>query len=147
MQWEKIKNNQPSSFKRLVGVTPAVFKLMAQEVKRKSKRKRRKTKRGRPFKMSEEDQVLLTLMYWREYRTMFHIAHDYGISEAAVCRTIQRVENTLRKSKRFKLPGKKQLTKTNWEYEVVIVDATESPIERPKKNSTGIIPAKRRGIH
>lgn len=147
MQWEKIKNNEPSSFKRLVGVTPTVFKQMAKEVKQKSKRKRQKKKRGRPFKMSEEDQVLLTLMYWREYRTMFHIAHDYGISEAAVCRTIQRVENILSKSKNFKLPGKKQLTKSNWEYEVVIVDATESPIERPKKNSTGIIPVKRRGIH
>jgi|HubBroStandDraft_1064217.scaffolds.fasta_scaffold210681_1 hypothetical protein len=147
MRWESVQHKKKSDFKRLVGVTPAVFKQMVKEVKRKRKRRKQKKKRGRPFKMSEEDQILLTLMYWREYRTMYHIGHAYNISEAAVCRTIQRIENILSKSKEFTLPGKKQLTKSNQEYEVVIVDATESPIERPKKNSTGIIPAKRSGIH
>jgi len=144
MRWESVQHKKKSDFKRLVGVTPAVFKEMVKEVKRKRKRRKQKKKRGRPFKMSEEDQILLTLMYWREYRTMYHIGHAYNISEAAVCRTIQRIENILSNSKAFKLPGKKQLTKSNLEYEVVIVDATESPIERPKKNNTGIIPAKRR---
>jgi hypothetical protein len=28
---------------------------------------------GRPPKLSRADQLLLTLMYWREYRTEFHI--------------------------------------------------------------------------
>jgi hypothetical protein len=147
MRWESVQNKKKSDFKRLIGVTPVVFKRMVKEVKQKRKRRKQKKKRGRPFKMSEEDQILLTLMYWREYRTMYHIGHAYDISEAAVCRTIQRIENILSKSKAFKLPGKKQLTKSNQEYEVVIVDATESPIERPKKNNTGIIPAKRNGTH
>jgi hypothetical protein len=30
----------------------------------------------------------MTLQYWREYRTQFHIALDFGVSEATVCRTI-----------------------------------------------------------
>ncbi len=147
MRWETVKHKRKSDFKRLVGVTPAVFKKMVKEVKLKSKRKRQKKKRGRPFKMSEEDRVLLTLMYWREYRTMFHIGHTYGISEAAVCRTITQIENILSKSKDFELPGKKQLSKSNQEFEVIIVDATESPIERPKKNNSGIIRARRSGTH
>jgi hypothetical protein len=28
-------------------------------------------------------------MYWRKYRTLFYIAQTYGLSEAAVSRTIQ----------------------------------------------------------
>jgi len=147
MKWQDVQHTRKADFKRLVGVTPTVFKEMVKEVKRKSNRKRKKKKRGRPFKMSEEDRILLTLMYWREYRTMFHIGHAYGISEAAVCRTIQSVENILSKSKKFQLPGKKQLTKSNQEYEVIVVDATESPIERPKKNSSCIIRARKSDIH
>ncbi|WP_217652003.1 helix-turn-helix domain-containing protein, partial [Hydrococcus rivularis] len=30
-------------------------------------------KTGRPSKLSAEDQILMTLEYWREYRTYFHI--------------------------------------------------------------------------
>ncbi|RPI90635.1 MAG: transposase family protein [Chloroflexi bacterium] len=30
---------------------------------------------GRPPKLSRADQLLMTLIYWREYRIKFHIAH------------------------------------------------------------------------
>jgi len=73
----------------------------------------------------------MTLMYWREYRTEFHIAQSYGISEAAVCRTIQKVENALVHSGKFRLPGKKALQPSDTFFEVVLVDASEQPIERP----------------
>jgi hypothetical protein len=43
------------------------------------------------------------------------------------------VENVLVKSKEFSLPKKKELINDN-EIEVILVDATESPIERPKRN-------------
>jgi hypothetical protein len=140
MKWEEIKNDTPSQFKRLVGVTPSTFRAMVKEIKRDGRiKKKKRTKRGRPFKLSVEDQVLMTLMYWREYRSLYHTGRDYGISESVACRTIQRIENKLSRSDKFKLPGKKQLTKTKWEYEVFLVDATENPIERPKKNRNGII--------
>ena len=41
----------------------------------------------------------------------------------------------------FYLPGRKQLLKSDMEYEVVVIDATETPIQRPKKsknNSTQV---------
>jgi hypothetical protein len=47
------------------------------------------------------------------------------------------------KSGAFSLPGKKALRTTDVEYSVVLVDATETPIELPKKNSGVSIPAKR----
>jgi hypothetical protein len=31
------------------------------------------------------------------------------------------------------LPGKKALLKRDVEYEVILIDASESPVERPKK--------------
>ena len=39
------------------------------------------------------------------------------------------------KSGEFSLPGKKELFKSDMEYEVILIDATESPVERPKKKS------------
>lgn len=70
-------------------------------------RARRKT--GRPPKLSVEDHVLLTLEYWREYRTLFHLATSWVLHESNVCRVIRRVEDILTKSRAFKLPGKKVL--------------------------------------
>jgi len=54
------------------------------------------------------------------------------------------LENILIQSKAFSLPGKKALVKSNIKWSVVLVDVAESPVERPKKNSAGIIQAKRR---
>jgi hypothetical protein len=52
------------------------------------------------------------------------------------------VENTLVKCKKFRFPGKKVLL-DDTEIEVVLVDVTESPVERPQKNKKSGIPAKR----
>ena len=145
MLWKNIQQLKPRAFKRLVGVQPRTFQTMVLEVKRKIKSKRKHPDKHRPNKYSIEDQVLMTLMYWREYRTMFHIASDYGLSESTVCRTIQKVEDILNKSKKFELPGKKAITKTKFSYDVLVVDSTESPIERPKKNSTFTIRGRRSG--
>jgi hypothetical protein len=46
----------------------------------------------------------------------------------------------------FSLPGRKALLKSDMEYEVVLIDATESPIERPKKSRTISTQAKRKDI-
>ena len=85
----------------------------------------------------------MTLMYWREYRTEFHIGLTYGVSESTVCRTIQKVEKVLIQSKQFHLPGRKALQPSDTVIEIVLVDATEQPIERPKKDNAGITAAKR----
>lgn len=75
----------------------------------------------------------MTLEYLREYRTYFHLGKSYGLSESACYRNCKWVEDTLIKSKAFALPGKKTLLKNDESWEVILVDATESPIERPKK--------------
>ena len=78
---------------------------------------------------------VMALEYLREYRTYFHLGCSYGLSESACYRACRWVENVLIKSGEFSLPGKKELLKSDMEYEVILIDATESPIERPKKKS------------
>ena len=82
-------------------------------------------------KLSLEDQILVTLQYWREYRTYFHIANDWEVSESTICRIIKKVENVLIKSEKFRLAGKKSL----WQEKapaIVAIDVTETKVERPK---------------
>jgi len=83
-------------------------------------------------------------MYYREYRTMEHIGIAYGISESRVCEIIQETESILISDKRFHLPGKKKLLQAENNWEVVLIDVTETPIERPKQNNAGIIQARKR---
>jgi Helix-turn-helix of DDE superfamily endonuclease len=75
----------------------------------------------------------MAMEYIREYRTYFHIATNYGISESVAFKIIRWIEDTLIKHPDFALPGRKALLKTDMEYNVVLVDSSEIPIERPKK--------------
>lgn len=135
MLWEQIKEKPPAQFKRLSGVQKKTFKLMVKTIDAHDEKIVRKkgNYRSRPFSLSIEDQILLTLIYYREYRTQFHIGGTYGISESAVCRTIQRIENSLQKLKELQLPGKKVWSGRSQEFSVIIIDATEMPVERPEK--------------
>jgi hypothetical protein len=137
MRYETIKELKETDFKRLTGVQRETFEKMLKVIKKGL------GNFGRPPKLSRSDQLLMTLMYWREYRTEFHIAQSYGISEATVCRTIQKVEDALVRSGKFRLPGKKALQPSETVFEVVLVDASEQPIERPKKAQRAITAAKR----
>jgi len=143
MLYKKLEKLSAANFKRYCGVERKTFDKMCEIVRRKSISRR--LVEGRPPKLAIEDQVLLTLEYWREYRTMFHLGTSWGISESAVSRIIARVEDILTDSKEFALPGKR-MADLPLEVEVVVVDVAESPIERPsKKNKNGIIRARKSG--
>ncbi|SRR6266542_4835781 len=137
MRYERIQQLRDTDFKRLTGVRQATFEKMLEVVEQGLR------DFGRPPKLSRADQLLMTLMYWREYRTEFHIAQSYGISESTVGRTIQKVEDALVRSGKFRLPGKRALQPSDTVFEVVLVDVSEQPIERPKKAKRGITAAKR----
>lgn len=138
MRYETVQTLTDEDFKRSTGVQRSTFAVMLAVVKALRVF-------GRPTKLSRADQLLLTLMYWREYRTEFHIGLTYGVSEATACRTIHKIENALIQSEYFHLPGKKVLQAGDSLLEVVVMDATEQPIERPKKDNGGITAAKGSG--
>lgn len=137
MRYETIHLLNDAEFKRCTGVQRSTFEKMLEVVEAGLR------DFGRPTKLSRADQLLMTLMYWREYRTEFHIGLTYSVSESTVCRTIHKVENALIQSKQFHLPGRKALQPSDTLIEIVLVDATEQPIERPKKGKNGITAAKR----
>ena len=85
--------------------------------------------------------------YIREYRTYFHVSQSYGVSESTCYETIKWTENTLIKHPDFSLPGRKALLKSDMAYDLVLIDATETPIERPKKDKSTFTQEKRRDIH
>src|SRR5919106_576845 len=140
MTYEQRQDLKPQDFKRACGVHPQTFDKMLHVLR---EHMQRKVKQGRPAKLSLEDQLLMPLQYWREYRTYFHIGPSWGVAESIVCRTVQRIENLLIRSKGFHLPGKKKLPAGGTQFEVIVVDVAESPVERPQKNS-GVTTAGRR---
>ncbi len=94
-----------------------------------------------------EDQLLMRLMYYREYRTFLHTATSFHYSESQGWRIVRRMEEVLIKSRVFRLPGKKALLKMEGSLlgKIVVVDVGESPVERPKKSSGAITAVKRSG--
>lgn len=149
MRWQIVKKQTDSNFKRLVGVKRETYETMVSEVKRINLLQPKKIagkKRGPKDKLNWYDKVLMMLMYYREYRTFAHIAATYNISEAQCWRIVTTLEKWLIKSNIFHLPGKKKLTEGDVEWEVVLVDVSEHPIERPKKNKNNITPVKRKNI-
>ena len=125
-----------ADFKRAVGVQRDIFNVMLEEIEKNIRNF------GRPPKLSRADQLLMTLMYQREYRTEFHIGVSYGISEASVCRTIKKNEDALIKSEIFHLSGRKSMSCRS-DLKTVLIDASEQPVERPKKRA-GAVTAERK---
>jgi len=144
MKFEQIKEESPEGFRRLTGIKRTTFDVMANILSKSDAIL--KSQGGKPNKLTIEDRLLMALEYLREYRTYFHISRSYGISESACYRNIRWVEDTLIKDGKFSLPGRKALLKSDIEYEIVLIDATETPIERPKKNKSIFIPVKKRDI-
>lgn len=137
MFYANIKDNKPALFKRLTGVSKDTFDVMIAVLQTGLR------EFGRPPTLQLPDRLLMVLMYWREYRTQAHIAATYNVSEATVSRTIKRFENLLIADKRFHLPGKKALRQSETVLEIVLMDATECPCERPKKNKNVTTVARR----
>lgn len=131
MKYEQIKGLEEEKFRRLTGVKKGTFHRMVSILQDEDMRK--KARGGRKNKLSIEDRLLMSLEYIREYRTYFHVSQSYGVSESTAYDTIRWIENTLVKHPDFALPGRKALLKSDMDYEVVLIDATETPIERPKK--------------
>jgi hypothetical protein len=79
MRYETAKDFSQSDFKTTYGVYSQIFEVMV-KVAKVERMLQKKT--GRNDKLIIEDQVLMTLSYWREYRTYFHLAQNWGINES-----------------------------------------------------------------
>jgi hypothetical protein len=144
MRYKEVKELDNEKYRRLTGVKKATFEKMVEILDKEDRLK--KAKSGRKSKLCIEDRLLMALEYLREYRTYFHIGRSYGMSESNSYKIIRWIEDTLIKHPDFKLPGRKELLKSETEYEILVIDATETPIERPKKSRENSIQEKRKSI-
>ena len=99
MKYEISKNLSAKEFKRLFGIQRETFEQMTELMKQAAQSK---GQGGVKAKLSLEDQILVTMQYWREYRTYFHIGGDWGVSESIVCRIVKKVEDVLIKSEKLR---------------------------------------------
>lgn len=142
-RWQRAFTQNDKMFKELFGVKKEIFLQMLDVLAAAYEQRHRKG--GRQPKLTPGDQLFLTLQYWREYRTMAHLAYDFGVGKTTVSDTIALVENVLIQDERFHLPGKKALLSKENSGRTLVVDVTESPIERPKKNKKNTTRARKKG--
>jgi hypothetical protein len=122
-----------AKFKRKWGVTLKIFNKMVSVFA--DWKKEDKDPRGRKSELTIPQKIEITLMYWREYRTQFHIGESYGVAESTICRAIKEVENALISSGEFNIKnGKADLMDD--EDDEIVIDVMECEIERPKKTKT-----------
>jgi len=120
----------PKQFKRIVGTTKPVFRSMLAVLQVAFDKLHQPG--GKPPDLTFGDKLLITLEYYREYRTMERVGISYGCAKSSVSRSIRWVEDTLSADGQFQLPGKRALQEND--VKTVAIDVTEHRIERPKKN-------------
>lgn len=74
-QIEQIRALPGADFRRLLGVQPETFAAMLERLER---REQAKKKQGRPPDLSLAEQLVITLRFWREYRTHYHLAVEWA---------------------------------------------------------------------
>lgn len=109
MYWKDIKHLTNCAFKDQTGVSRTIFQAMIvalQDEELKRLAKKHYINRGRRSSLSLENQLLLTLYYWRDYLTLYHLGYIYGLSESQTCRIVKKIDKNLKFSRRFFLPSK-----------------------------------------
>ena len=129
---ERIKKLKKENYQKIFGIKKDTLDKMLELLNETYRTEH--LKGGHPPKLSVLDRLVIMLSYYREYRTMENIAFDYGVAKSTICECIKWVENILIKSEEFSLPKKKELV-NDTDIEVVLIDATECEIERPKKTA------------
>ena len=141
LRYTKVKK-KPITFNRLFGVSVSQFELILSKVDPLWQQKVIcKYKRpGRDYKLDIADMILMLLLYYRSYTTQLFVGYWFGIDDSRVCRIIQRLEPLL--AKVMALPNKKCLSEED--LEILIIDATEQPIERPKRGQKAYYSGKKK---
>lgn len=130
----------PQAFRRLTGITPAVFdRLLAQltprhelaEARRKDRPERkRKPGGGRKYALSLADRLLMLLIYYRTYVTHAFLGFLFAIDDSAVGRNINPLQPLL--AGIFRIP-ERRVELTEDEIRELFFDATERPTRRPQR--------------
>lgn len=134
---------KPTTFLRLFGISFEQFETIFAKVKPAAWHKRviSSYKRpGRPYDLSIEDMTLMRLLYYRSYITQEFVGYLFDLDKSRVCRIIQKLEPIL--ARIMAISKIKHLSKEDVEH--LLIDATEQPIERPKKGQKSYYSGKKK---
>ena len=115
---------------RICGVKHEKFEKITKQLKPAWEAiQKRKLVEGRPYGVGElSEHLLLLLIYYRTYTTHLFLAQIFKVDEATICRAIKRVAPLAERI--LKIKPEKLLSEND--LQLLIVDATEQRIERPK---------------
>ena len=142
--FEKYKMKKPAEFTRLVGVNYGTFEIILTRLESEIIRyKQAKPMRGRGLKSSLTlaDQLLLTLIYLRQYHTFLQLSEMFSISESYAQKRYTFISKRLMKA--LDLPNDKLLTTDSLK---LVVDVTEQEIERPVQKQKSYYSGKKSDI-
>ena len=132
MNYESLQLLSAAAFRRSVGIDRHLFTQLVETL---AQAERLKKKLGRPS-LSPENQLCMTLSYWRECRTFFHLGVSYGVHESNAYRIVNRVESRLAASGLLALVKPEAVSSlpnpVSGECSVIL-DASEVRRERPQK--------------
>lgn len=141
VRYKKIKKH-PKTFNRLFGVSVPQFEAILSKVAPLWEQKviGSYKRPGRHYKLEVADMTLMILLYYRSYITHEFVSYLFGIDNSRVCRIIRKLEPLL--ATVMALPTRKSLSQE--EVESLVVDATEQPVERPRKGQKAYYSGKKK---
>jgi len=141
LTFEKL-SRRPETFRRLTGVDVDLFFEMAEKVRPLWKKRRDNfEKGGRKYNLRGiENHLLAMLLYYRCYVTYEFLSFFFDSDETTVMRAVKRTEKIAVQV--IHIEKKRELTREDAEY--LIIDATEQPVQRPKKGQKKYYSGKKR---
>jgi hypothetical protein len=143
--YNKMKNISSKKFRREVGIDFKKFSLIVTKVKcyiETEKVAHPTKRRGNKSDFCLEDQVLLTFYYLRHYPTFDVLGSAFGISESYANKIYHKILNIF--AQVLDMPDAKALM--DGDLEVIAIDVTEQPIERPKRGQKSYYSGKKNNI-
>jgi hypothetical protein len=140
--YERYKMKKPAEFTRLVGINYGAFQIILEKLNlqiARFKAEKPIRQRGRKSSLSIEDQLLLTLIYLRQYHTFLQLGEMFSISESYANKRCEFISGQLLKV--LDIPNQKTLEKEDL---TVLMDVTEQPLERPVKQQKQYYSGKKR---
>ena len=92
IKYRKVNKLKDEDFRRVVGVKRETFKEMVKILKKHYRQN--KTKGGTTKSLSANDETLMMLEYYREYRTFKHLGVDYEVSESIAHYIVSKIEKS-----------------------------------------------------
>jgi hypothetical protein len=133
-QIEKYKKMPPAVFTRLVGVNYGTFTIILGKIEVENQKylsEHPKRQCGVKSSLPLSEQLLLSLLYLRNYETLLKVGSDFGISESYAQKRYTFIKMLLLRC--LDLPDEQAL-KDAISGNQVAVDVTEQAIERPRDN-------------